>query len=142
MKTFRLLLLMVVPESVRESVFSKGWDHSYKHESFTITGSEGVPAGVCYSIAKASGLTRNIIGNVKCNWVFFESVFKTLLEMSAMKSLTKSVSSCKLWWSLFLVNLQVFTIIAVLVSESLNMHWKEIWSTECCYRLKKETSGL
>ena len=64
--------LTVVTESVTESVFSKDWDHSYKHDSFIITGSEGgesVPESV---IGKASGLTRYLIGNVKCNWVLFE----------------------------------------------------------------------
>ena len=38
---------MVVKESVIESAFSKPWGHSYKNETFTIDGSEGVCTGVC-----------------------------------------------------------------------------------------------
>ena len=35
-------------ESVIESAFSKASGHSYKYESFTMNGSEGVCVGVCF----------------------------------------------------------------------------------------------
>ena len=39
---------MAVTESVTESVFSIALDISYKHENFTIIGSEKVFEGVCF----------------------------------------------------------------------------------------------
>ena len=41
-------LSMVMTESVKESVFSKALGRSYKQESFTKNGSDGVCAGVSF----------------------------------------------------------------------------------------------
>ena len=60
------------------------------------------------SLVKFQASTRNFIGNVKYNWVFFQQIFKALLEISLMKSLKESDLSGKLLWSLFLVRFQVF----------------------------------
>ena len=49
-----------------ESAFSKPWGHSYKHESFT---------KMSLFLVKFQASTRNFIGNVKYNWVFFQQIF-------------------------------------------------------------------
>ena len=50
---------MVVTESVTESVFSEASGLSYKHESFTINGNDGVCDGVVFGISLGLYMSDN-----------------------------------------------------------------------------------
>ena len=71
---------MTVTDSVPKSLFSKASGHSYKHESFSISASEGVCAWVCFcqsfeAVLEVSLEMENIIAS------FFSKVFRTFLEI-------------------------------------------------------------